>query len=65
MLLLAYFSVASVGQVKQVKILGVMAMIDEGKFYVVTSSLIAAGETDYKLIGIDVTDPLAAQLNGT
>lgn len=42
--------VATVGQVKQVKILGVMAMIDEG-------------ETDWKLIGIDVTDPLASQLN--
>eukprot|EP00047_Mylnosiga_fluctuans_P001598 m.221067 g.221067 ORF g.221067 m.221067 type:complete len:288 (+) comp10508_c0_seq1:102-965(+) len=42
--------IATVGQVKQVKILGVMAMIDEG-------------ETDYKLIGIDVTDPLASQLN--
>jgi len=42
--------VATVGQVKQVKILGVMAMIDEG-------------ETDWKLLGIDVTDPLASQLN--
>ena len=38
------------GQVKQVKILGVMAMIDEG-------------ETDWKLIGIDITDPDASKLN--
>lgn len=42
--------VATIGEVKQVKILGVFAMIDEG-------------ETDWKLIGIDVTDPLAAKLN--
>lgn len=42
--------VCTLGEVKQVKILGVMAMIDEG-------------ETDWKVIGIDVTDPLASQLN--
>jgi len=42
--------VATIGQVKQVKILGVMAMIDEG-------------ETDWKVIGIDVNDPLAEKLN--
>lgn len=39
------------GQVKQVKILGVMALLDEG-------------ETDWKVIVIDVTDPLASSLNG-
>lgn len=38
------------GQVKQVKILGVMALLDEG-------------ETDWKLIAIDINDPLAAKLN--
>eukprot|EP01094_Clydonella_sp_ATCC50884_P010748 TRINITY_DN20589_c0_g1_i1.p1 TRINITY_DN20589_c0_g1~~TRINITY_DN20589_c0_g1_i1.p1 ORF type:complete len:448 (+),score=175.70 TRINITY_DN20589_c0_g1_i1:50-1345(+) len=38
------------GQVKQVKVLGVIALIDEG-------------ETDWKVIVIDVTDPLAAQMN--
>ena len=42
---------ASTGDVIQVKILGCMAMIDEG-------------ETDWKLIAIDVRDPLASQLNG-
>eukprot|EP00732_Lithocolla_globosa_P004412 Lithocolla_globosa_v1_NODE_4061_length_1515_cov_10.713115.p1 type:complete len:299 gc:universal NODE_4061_length_1515_cov_10.713115:1471-575(-) len=41
--------VAAVGEVKQVKVLGVMAMIDEG-------------ETDWKVIAIDVKDPLAAEL---
>jgi hypothetical protein len=43
--------VGTVGQIKQVKILGVMALLDEG-------------ETDYKLIAIDVNDPLASKLNG-
>ncbi|ORX90376.1 pyrophosphatase-domain-containing protein [Basidiobolus meristosporus CBS 931.73] len=38
------------GQVKQVKVLGVMALIDEG-------------ETDWKVIAIDVNDPLANKLN--
>ncbi|OMH81377.1 Inorganic pyrophosphatase [Zancudomyces culisetae] len=38
------------GQVKQVKVLGVLALIDEG-------------ETDWKILAIDVTDPLAAKLN--
>lgn len=38
------------GQVKQVKILGVMALLDEE-------------ETDWKVIVIDVNDPLAAKLN--
>ncbi|ORY07742.1 inorganic diphosphatase [Basidiobolus meristosporus CBS 931.73] len=38
------------GQVKQVKILGVMALLDEG-------------ETDWKVIAIDINDPLANKLN--
>jgi inorganic pyrophosphatase len=43
--------VATVGQIKQVKILGIMALLDEG-------------ETDWKVITIDVNDPLAPKLNG-
>lgn len=39
------------GQIKQVKILGVMALLDEG-------------ETDWKLIAIDINDPLADKVNG-
>ncbi|XP_057308816.1 uncharacterized protein LOC130647101 isoform X2 [Hydractinia symbiolongicarpus] len=42
--------VARRGEVKPVKLLGVMALIDEG-------------ETDWKVIAIDVTDPLAPELN--
>jgi len=42
--------VANRGEVKQVKILGVIAMIDEG-------------ETDWKIVCIDRNDPLAEQLN--
>lgn len=42
--------IATIGEVKQVKILGIMAMIDEG-------------ETDWKVLGIDVNDPLASQMN--
>ncbi|KAI7882103.1 inorganic pyrophosphatase [Mucor mucedo] len=42
--------IAHVGQVKQVKILGVMALLDEG-------------ETDWKLIAIDIRDPMADKLN--
>ncbi|CAO3587551.1 unnamed protein product [Absidia cylindrospora] len=42
--------VATVGQIKQVKILGVMTLLDEG-------------ETDWKVITIDVNDPLAPKLN--
>ena len=42
--------VAYTGQVKQVKVLGVMALLDEG-------------ETDWKVIVIDVADPLAAKLH--
>lgn len=42
--------VATPGEIKQVKVLGVMAMIDEG-------------ETDWKVLGIDINDPLASQIN--
>ena len=38
------------GQVKQVKVLGVMALLDEE-------------ETDWKVIVIDINDPLASKLN--
>lgn len=38
------------GQVKRVKVLGVLAMLDEG-------------ETDWKIVAIDTADPLAAKLN--
>ena len=43
--------IATGGEVKQVKILGTVAMIDEG-------------ETDWKLFCIDVNDPLAKDMNG-
>ena len=43
----AYYSMTSF----QVKVLGILAMIDEG-------------ETDWKVIAIDVNDPLAKELNG-
>jgi len=39
-----------VGQVKQVKVLGIMALLDEG-------------ETDWKVIVVDINDPLAPKLN--
>jgi len=42
--------VAKCGEVKQVKVLGIMALLDEG-------------ETDWKVIVIDVNDPLAPKLN--
>ena len=42
--------VAKPGDIKQVKVLGVMALLDEG-------------ETDWKVIVIDVNDPLAPRLN--
>lgn len=42
--------VAKRGEVIQVKVLGVLALIDEG-------------ETDWKLIAIDIKDPQAAELN--
>ncbi|KAG8903296.1 Inorganic pyrophosphatase [Tulasnella sp. 403] len=38
------------GQIKQVKVLGIMALLDEG-------------ETDWKVIVVDVLDPLASKLN--
>ncbi|KAI8884690.1 inorganic pyrophosphatase [Backusella circina FSU 941] len=43
--------IAKVGQVKEVKVLGVMAMLDEG-------------ETDWKVLAIDKNDPNASKLNG-
>ncbi|KAI9014779.1 inorganic diphosphatase [Gaertneriomyces semiglobifer] len=43
-------NVGYTGQVKQVKVLGTMALLDEG-------------ETDWKVIVIDVNDPLASKLN--
>ncbi|WFD06917.1 inorganic diphosphatase [Malassezia vespertilionis] len=43
-------NVGYTGQIKQVKVLGVMALLDEG-------------ETDWKVIAIDVNDPLASKLN--
>ncbi|KAG8990076.1 Inorganic pyrophosphatase, partial [Tulasnella sp. 427] len=43
-------AVGYVGQVKQVKVLGIMALLEEG-------------ETDWKVIVVDVTDPLASKLN--
>ncbi|KAI1647855.1 inorganic pyrophosphatase [Daldinia loculata] len=42
--------VGYVGQVKQVKVLGVMALLDEE-------------ETDWKVIVVDINDPLASKLN--
>lgn len=44
-------TIATVGQVKQVKVLGTMALLDEG-------------ETDWKVVVIDINDPLASKLNG-
>lgn len=49
--LLLFFKVASRGEVKQVKILGTVALIDEG-------------ETDWKILCIDVNDPWAEKING-
>ena len=46
-----FFQIAKRGEVKQVKVLGTFALIDEG-------------ETDWKVICIDVNDPLAANMNG-
>ncbi|BFZ62009.1 Inorganic pyrophosphatase [Saitoella coloradoensis] len=43
-------AVGYTGQIKQVKVLGTMALLDEG-------------ETDWKIICIDVNDPLASKLN--
>ncbi|VVT58973.1 uncharacterized protein SAPINGB_P006477 [Magnusiomyces paraingens] len=44
-------TVGYTGQVKQVKVLGVMALLDEG------------GGTDWKVIAIDINDPLAPKLH--
>ncbi|CEP12555.1 hypothetical protein [Parasitella parasitica] len=38
------------GEIKQIKLLGVMAMLDEG-------------ETDWKVLAIDVNDPMASKVN--
>ncbi|KAI8987970.1 inorganic diphosphatase [Mycotypha africana] len=43
-------AIAKQGEVKQVKVLGIMALLDEG-------------ETDWKVISIDTRDPLADKLN--
>ncbi|CAO3664561.1 unnamed protein product [Umbelopsis vinacea] len=43
-------SVGYTGQVKQVKVLGAMALLDEG-------------ETDWKIIAVDIKDPLADKLS--
>lgn len=45
-------TVAVTGEIKVVKVLGVVALVDEG-------------ETDWKIIAIDIKDPLAAKLDGT
>ena len=37
---------------KQVKVLGTLALIDEG-------------ETDWKILAIDINDPKASEMNGT
>lgn len=42
--------VCAVGQVIQVKVLGILALIDEG-------------ETDWKVIAINIEDPDASSLN--
>jgi len=44
------YKVSYRGEIKQVKVLGIMAMIDEG-------------ETDWKVIAIDINDPLASKLH--
>jgi inorganic pyrophosphatase len=43
--------VAKVGDVKAVKILGIIGLLDQD-------------ETDWKVVVIDSTDPLAEQMNG-
>ena len=56
------------GDIRQVKVLGTLAMIDEGILCVPTDyggmSIVCTGETDWKILAIDVTDPLADQMNG-
>jgi Inorganic pyrophosphatase len=49
--LLCFTQVANRGEVLQVKVLGIIALIDEG-------------ETDWKVIAINIHDPLAEKLNG-
>lgn len=44
-------AIAKPGDVKQVKMLGVLGLLD-------------AGETDWKVLVIDIHDPMAAKLNG-
>jgi inorganic pyrophosphatase len=44
-------TVRNTGEIRQVKVLGTYAMIDEG-------------ETDWKIVVIDVTDPAASKING-
>jgi inorganic pyrophosphatase len=46
------------GQIKQCKVLGTMALLDEGIYKC------NVGETDWKVICIDVNDPLASKMNG-
>ncbi|CAO3643490.1 unnamed protein product [Cunninghamella echinulata] len=43
-------SIGKPGEIKKVKVLGVMALLDEG-------------ETDWKVLAIDINDPLAKQIN--
>jgi inorganic pyrophosphatase len=45
-------SIATTGEIRVVKVLGVIALLDEG-------------ETDWKVIGIDVRDPNASKVNGS
>jgi len=44
------YKISKLGEVKQVKVLGVLGLVDDG-------------ETDWKVISIDVNDPLASQLD--
>ena len=50
-LVVSHFKIGEQGEVKQVKVLGCLALIDEG-------------ETDWKIFAIDASDPLAAKMNG-
>ena len=47
-----YLQIGVRGEVKQVKVLGTLALIDEG-------------ETDWKILAIDINDPKASEMNGT
>jgi inorganic pyrophosphatase len=60
--------IAKRGDVIQVKVLGTIALIDEGiRFFFVANMFysfrLSTGETDWKVMAIDVNDPLASQLN--